>query len=105
MSLFGLDVGTTPVKGLAVDPSGDVIARASRGYPLVTAQPGWSEQDPDDWWRASREVLAELRAAAGRPEAIGLAGQMHGLVVLGRERRPLRAAILWNDQRTVAEVE
>lgn len=105
MSVFGLDVGTTAVKGLAVDPSGDVVARASRGYPLAAAKPGWSEQDPEDWWLASQEVLAELRATAGRPEAIGLSGQMHGLVVLGRQQRPLRPAILWNDQRTAAEAE
>lgn len=83
MSAFGLDVGTTAVKGVAVEADGTLLARASRGYPLLTPRAGWSEQDPEEWWRASQEVLAELLATAGRPAAIGLSGQMHGLVMLG----------------------
>jgi xylulokinase len=100
-SLVGLDVGTTGVKALAVSPTGEVLARAEVSYPLSTPQPGWSEQDPDDWWRAAQAALDALRRddVAG----IGVAGQMHGLVLLDRERRVLRPAILWNDQRTAAE--
>jgi xylulokinase len=105
VSVFGLDVGTSAVKGIAVDPEGLVVAKASRTYPLLTPRPGWSEQDPERWWRASQEVLAELRARAGAPQSIGLSGQMHGLVTLGRDSRPLRPAILWNDQRTSVECE
>src|SRR5438067_1412523 len=98
--LVGLDVGTTGVKALALSPRGDVIARAEAGYPLSTPQPGWAEQDPEDWWRATRTALAELGVA---PTSIGLSGQMHGLVALDENDRVLRPAILWNDQRTAAE--
>jgi xylulokinase len=99
-ALVGLDVGTTAVKALAIDPGGTVLARAEVGYPLSTPRPGWAEQDPDEWVRASEAALAELGI---EPAAVGLSGQMHGLVALDRDDRPLRPAILWNDQRTAAE--
>ena len=98
--LVGLDVGTTGVKALAVSPSGDVLARAEETYQLSTPRPGWSEQDPEDWWQAAQRALARL---GGETTAIGLSGQMHGLVVLDAADRVLRPAILWNDQRTEAE--
>jgi xylulokinase len=101
--LIGLDVATTGLKGLAIGPTGDVIATAEARYPLSTPRPGWSEQDPEDWWRAAKTVLARLRAAAGEPAGIGLSGQMHGLVALDARNRVLRPAILWNDQRTAVE--
>ena len=102
-TFVGLDVGTTGVKAIAVSPNGEVIARAEREYPLATPAPGWAEQDPEDWWRASEAALAAVGAehAAG----IGLSGQMHGLVVLDETERVIRPAILWNDQRTSAECE
>ena len=99
--LIGLDVGTSSVKGLAIDQHGTVLSVAERGYPLSTPRPGWSEQDPEDWWRATAEVLDELDA--DRAMGIGLSGQMHGLVALGADDRPLRPAILWNDGRTQAQ--
>jgi xylulokinase len=96
--LVGLDVGTSGVKGLAIDEEGRILATASAEYPLSRPQPDWAEQDPEDWWRAAQDVLARL------PEGpIGFSGQMHGLVVLDAERNVLRPAILWNDQRTAAE--
>jgi xylulokinase len=96
--LVGLDVGTSAVKGVAIDEEGRVLAAASREYPLSRPHPGWSEQEPEDWWLAAQDVLGRL------PEGpVGLSGQMHGLVVLDGERRVLRPAILWNDQRTAAE--
>jgi xylulokinase len=100
-NLVGLDIGTTGVKALAVSPEGEVLSRIEEAYPLSTPQPGWAEQDPENWWRAAESALAGLAAAdlAG----IGLAGQMHGLVVLDERERVLRPAILWNDQRTAAE--
>ncbi|HSC73867.1 MAG TPA: xylulokinase [Gaiellaceae bacterium] len=98
--LVGLDVGTTGVKALALSPAGDVLARAEETYDLSTPHPGWAEQDPEDWWRAAERALARL---GGEPSAIGLSGQMHGLVVLDDRDRVLRPAILWNDQRTEAE--
>jgi xylulokinase len=98
-TLVGLDVGTTGVKAIAISPDGEVVGRAEEGYPLSTPQPGWSEQDPEDWWRAAERALAALPLTG----AIGLSGQMHGLVALDAGDRVLRPAILWNDQRTGAE--
>jgi xylulokinase len=99
-ALVGLDVGTTGVKAIAITPAGEVVASAEEGYPLSAPQPGWSEQDPDDWVRASEKVLARLGV---EPRRVGLSGQMHGLVCLDERDRVLRPAILWNDQRTGAE--
>ncbi len=101
-ALVGIDVGTTGVKAIAVAPEGEVLAQSTHGYPLSTPRPGWSEQDPEDWWRASEAALADV--SRGRQVAgIGLSGQMHGLVVLDDGDRVIRPAILWNDQRTGAE--
>jgi xylulokinase len=102
----GLDVGTTSVKGLALDTdSGEVVAGAEEGYPFDTPQPGWTEQDPELWWQASERVLGSLTGSAGELGGIGLSGQMHGLVALDSADRVLRPALLWNDQRTGAETE
>jgi xylulokinase len=103
VQLIGIDVGTSGVKGLAIDEDGSVLARAQASYPLSTPRPGWAEQDPGLWWEATSSVLAQLSRSAGRPEGIGLSGQMHGLVALDRQDRVLRPAILWNDQRTARE--
>jgi xylulokinase len=103
--LFGIDVGTTATKGVVIDPDGGVLARAEAEYPLSTPRPGWSEQDPEDWWRATEKVLSDLTQAAGDPAGIGLSGQMHGLVAMDANDTVLRPAILWNDQRTQAECE
>ena len=101
-AFIGIDVGTTAVKALAVSPSGEVLARAQAAYPLSTPRPGWAEQDPEDWWRATQEALAALEA---KPVAIGLSGQMHGLVALDEADRVIRPAILWNDGRTQRQCE
>jgi len=104
--LVGLDVGTTGLKALRISSEGDVLARAEEEYPMATPQPGWTEQDPEDWWRAAEAALTQV---AGQGVAgIGLSGQMHGLVALDEADRVLRPAILWNDQRTgeeCAEIE
>ena len=100
-ALVGLDVGTTGVKAVAVSPDGEIVARAEEEYPLATPQPGWVEQDPDDWRRAADAALGSL--GVDEIAGIGLSGQMHGLVALDAEDRVLRPAILWNDQRTGAE--
>jgi xylulokinase len=97
-ALVGIDVGTSGVKGIAISPRGDVLAVEEEPYPLSTPQPGWSEQDPDDWWRATQAVLARLPRGP-----LGFSGQMHGLVTLDADGKVLRPAILWNDQRTAAE--
>src|SRR3954467_1297589 len=96
--IVGVDVGTTAVKAIAIDETGEVVARAEESYPLSTPQPGWSEQNPDDWVRAAERALATLDA-----DEVGFSGQMHGLVALDENDVPLRPAILWNDQRTAAE--
>jgi xylulokinase len=101
-ALVGLDIGTTGVKAIAISETGQVLARAEVEYPLSTARPGWAEQDPEDWWQATRDALASLEV---EPRAIGLSGQMHGLVALDAADRVLRPAILWNDQRTARECE
>src|SRR3954466_2471266 len=100
-TVVGLDVGTTGVKALALSGDGEIVARAERGYELSTPRPGWSEQNPEDWWRATQDALAALDV--GRPDGIGLSGQMHGLVALDSAGEVIRPAILWNDQRTGAE--
>jgi xylulokinase len=97
--VVGIDVGTSGLKAIALSESGAVVARAERSYPLSTPQPGWSEQDPDHWVSAARDVLAELP----EPEGIGFSGQMHGLVSLDADDNVIRPAILWNDGRTTAE--
>jgi xylulokinase len=96
--IVGVDVGTTAVKAIGIDEDGAVLERAEESYPLSMPQPGWAEQDPDDWVRAAERALSRLDATA-----VGFSGQMHGLVSLGTGDVPLRPAILWNDQRTAAE--
>ena len=100
-TLVGIDVGTTSVKALAISTTGEIIAKAEEEYPVSMPAPGWSEQDPEDWWRATEAALGRL--GADRVLGIGLSGQMHGLVLLDDRMRVLRPAILWNDQRTGAE--
>src|SRR5918994_1751510 len=96
----GIDVGTSAVKVIAVGEDGEVRERREVAYPLSTPKPGWSEQNPDDWWKATEEALEGLTDGVA---GIGLSGQMHGLVTLDEADRPIRPAILWNDQRTGAE--
>src|SRR3954463_4234429 len=102
---IGIDVGTSAVKAIAVGEDGEVLARREVAYPLSTPQPGWSEQDPEDWWRATEQALDGLTGDVG---GVGLSRQMHGLVTLDSSDAVIRPAILWNDQRTgeeCAEIE
>jgi len=99
-ALIGLDVGTTGVKAIALTADGAVTGKVTEQYEFQTPRPGWAEQDPDVWWSATERALTRLDV---EPVAIGLSGQMHGLVCLGKDDRPLRPAILWNDQRSGAE--
>lgn len=111
IAAIGLDVGTSGLKGLAVDKGGEMVVEAESNYPLLTPRPGWSEQDPEGWWKAAQSVLRELSAQlAGRYDivALGLSGQMHGMVPLDSRGAVVRPALLWNDQRTgeaVTEIE
>lgn len=105
MSLvIGLDIGTTGARALAVDGGGTVMAEATSEYPLLTPQPGWSEQNPEEWWDATRRVLAQVAGAVTEPVlGLGLTGQMHGAVFLDAHDQVIRPALLWNDQRTAAQ--
>jgi xylulokinase len=102
--MLGLDIGTTGARALAVDESGQVLASASAEYPLYSPRPGWTEQHPEDWWQATRKVLASVAAALpGQVASLGLTGQMHGAVFLDSEDSVIRPALLWNDQRTESQ--
>ena len=102
--LLGIDVGTSGTKVLILDEGGAVVANVTEEYPLSTPRPLWSEQNPDDWWAATttgvRRALTSARLSGADIGGVGLSGQMHGMVMLDRDARPLRPAILWNDQRT-----
>jgi xylulokinase len=86
--LLGIDVSTTGAKALLVNERGEVLATATEEYPLYTPYPLWSEQNPEDWWhgvqRAVQRVLATPGVRAEDISGVGLTGQMHGLVLLGR---------------------
>jgi xylulokinase len=107
--LLGIDVSTTGAKALLIDAAGEVRGAATTPLPLSTPRPLWSEQDPADWWEGAaqsiRDVLAETAVSAKQIAAIGLTGQMHGLVLLDEAGDVLRPAILWNDQRTGAQCD
>lgn len=110
MAVFlGIDIGTSGTKTLAIDEEGSILGSAVETYPCYVPKPLWSEQDPDDWWRATvlsvRAVMAKAKLKPGDVRAIGLSGQMHGSVFLDKNDRVVRRAILWNDQRTAAECD
>ena len=104
---LGIDVSTTGAKALLIDERGGVRASATTALTLQTPKPLWSEQDPREWWAGTaasiRKALADAGARGEDVAAVGLTGQMHGLVLLDARREVLRPAILWNDQRTGAE--
>ncbi|HQT47652.1 MAG TPA: xylulokinase [Acidocella sp.] len=104
---LGLDLGTSALKAVLLAPDHRVVGQASVSLKISQPRPLWSEQDPADWEAAMFAVCDELAAThpaeMSRVRAIGLAGQMHGAVVLDSAHRPLRPAILWNDGRSHAE--
>ncbi len=107
--LLGIDLSTTGAKALLIDVAGRVVSSATTPLSLSTPRELWSEQDPREWWTATTKSIAQALAAAGvsgaEVAAIGLTGQMHGLVVLDHQQNVLRPAILWNDQRCGAECD
>jgi xylulokinase len=102
--LIGIDLGTSSVRVVALDPAGEVLAVQGQEYPIHQPAPGFAEQSPGDWWGATcaclRRVTETVSRRAMRVAAVGLSGQMHGLVLLGSDGRPLREAIIWPDTRT-----
>ena len=107
--VLGIDVSTTATKAVLVDGRGAVLGIASSEYPFEQPQPLWSEQDPESWWTGAAAAIQEVLAVTGTDpaavEAVGLTGQMHGLVLLDEADQVVRPAILWNDQRTGAECD
>ncbi|MFM8217654.1 MAG: xylulokinase [Planctomycetaceae bacterium] len=108
MSVYlGIDIGTSGTKTLAMRRDGAILASATAEYPLLNPRPGWSEQNPEEWWQATiktvRQVVKQARLAPGDVSGIGLSGQMHGSVFLDSRQQVIRPALLWNDQRTHAE--
>jgi xylulokinase len=101
---LGIDIGTSSVKAVLVDEGGAIVAQASDSLVVSRPQPGYSEQDPGSWWRATVNAVRSLPAPArAAVRALGLSGQMHGATLLDRQDKPLRPAILWNDGRSGRE--
>lgn len=109
MIFLGIDLGTSALKAVLVDEAEAILADASVPLRTATPRPGWSEQNPEDWWRALEAAIGRLRDARpdalSRVRAIGLSGQMHGAVALDAAGEPMRPAILWNDGRATAECD
>jgi len=105
--LLGVDVGTSATKVLIVDELGNLVANASHGYAISSPRLNFAEQDPEWWWNAVKasikEALSSSRVDASRISAIGPTGQMHGTVLLGKDGKPLRPAIIWPDKRSSAQ--
>ena len=104
---LGIDIGTSGTKTIAIDEKGTILASASAEYPCDHPRPGWSEQDPDLWWEATKQTVQQVmtsgRFQRGDVAGVGLSGQMHGSVFLDAAGEVIRPALLWNDQRTAAE--
>ena len=107
--ILGIDLGTSSIKAMLLNPETGASITAAREYDVIIPQPGHAEQDPELWWSLLKEALLELRErdAAGyaRITAIGFSGQMHGLVMLDGNGKPVRNAIIWLDQRSKEQVE
>ncbi len=101
---LGLDIGTSGLKTVMIDANGEVVTANTQDYPIYHPRPQWSEQAPEDWWRATirgiKTALADSKVDPAEVAGIGLSGQMHGSVFLADGLKPLRRALLWNDQRT-----
>ena len=102
MLYIGIDLGTSSVKLLLMEASGKILNTVTKEYPLEFPQPGWSQQNPEDWRRAVLDGIPELLRGfdAAHVAGIGCGGQMHGLVVLDKDDQVIRPAILWTDGRT-----
>ena len=107
MLYIGVDLGTSAVKLLLMDQDGKIQKIVSREYPLSFPHPGWSEQNPQDWWTQSLEGIKELTAECDKSQVAGISfgGQMHGLVILDKEDQVIRPAILCNDGITTKETD
>ncbi|MEH6728709.1 MAG: FGGY family carbohydrate kinase, partial [Hyphomicrobiales bacterium] len=104
---LGLDIGTSAVKAVLIDADQSILASESATMDVTRPQPGWSEQDPDSWISATKEAMAKVKSvqpeALSRLKGIGLSGHMHGATLIGKDHKPLRPCILWNDGRSALE--
>ena len=107
MYYIGIDLGTSAVKLLLMDADGNIQKIVSKEYPIYFPHPGWSEQNPEDWYTQTIAGLRELLMEYDRSQVAGISfgGQMHGLVILDKENNIIRPAILWNDGRTTEECD
>lgn len=103
--ILGLDIGTSGVKAVLFSEKGEAVRTANAEYPLYSPKAGWSEQEPEDWARGVAAAAREVCAGVSEIAAVGLSGQMHGMVALDGGFNVVRRAILWNDQRTARECE
>jgi len=102
---LGIDLGTSSAKAVVIDTGGKVLSQASAGYAVTSAMAGYAESEPADWWNAATSCAREaVHAAGAQPSAIGLSGQMHGLVMTSREGVALRPALLWPDSRATGSL-
>ena len=107
MLYIGIDLGTSSVKLLLMNGEGKIQKTVTREYPLYFPKPGWSEQNPEDWWKETLEGIEELTSEYDKSQVAGISfgGQMHGLVILDENDKVIRPAILWNDGRTSKETD
>ena len=107
--LIGIDAGTSAIKTVLFDEAGQVIATSNYEYPLIQPQNGWAEQDPKNWREGTLQTLKDVVMKSNvdpkQIKGIGIAGQMHGLVMLDEAGEVIRPSIIWCDQRTYKEVE
>ncbi|MBN1221189.1 MAG: xylulokinase [Anaerolineae bacterium] len=107
--LLAIDLGTSSVKVLLADETGQILSQGSAEYPIRRPQPNWAEQNPDDWWRATitavHQVVTDMRRKSMSIAAVGLSGQMHGVVLLDGRQQLLGPAIIWPDQRSQRQVQ
>ncbi len=105
--LIGIDLGTSSLKTILIDEDGKVLGEASEEYPIDTPLPNWAEQDPERWWRATKNTLRKVLTDSGvdknEIKGISFSGQMHGTVLVDKNGKPLRPSIIWCDQRTIEE--
>src|SRR5512146_817216 len=108
--LLGIDIGTTGTRAVIIRPDGTVVGAATGDHlPMQMEKPGWAEQDPEDWWEASmlavQGALTEAGLQGSDIKAVGLSGQMHGVVLLDHANAVLRPSLIWCDQRSQSQCD
>ncbi len=105
----GIDLGTSSVKVILVNDAGKIVAKSSKGYPIYSPCPGWAEQNPEEWWKATvkaaNELINQAHINSSQIQGVGISGQTHGVVLLDKDLLSLRDAIIWMDQRSILQVK